>query len=44
MGVNSWAPAIAHKVINGKDKFFIYFANNGSNIGVLTSDSPLGTG
>ena len=40
--VNSWAPAIAHKVIDGKDKFFIYFANNGSNIGVLTSDSPLG--
>lgn len=40
--VNSWAPAIAHKVIDGKDKFFIYFANNGSNIGVVTSDSPLG--
>lgn len=40
--VNSWAPAIAHKVIDGKDKFFIYFANNGSNIGVITSDSPLG--
>lgn len=38
----SWAPAIAHKVIDGQDKFFLYFSNNGSNIGVLTSDSPLG--
>lgn len=38
----SWAPAIAHKVIDGQDKFFLYFANNASNIGVLTSDSPLG--
>ena len=39
---NSWAPAIAHKKINGKDKFFLYFANNGSGIGVLTADSPIG--
>ncbi|AOZ94667.1 arabinoxylan arabinofuranohydrolase [Paenibacillus crassostreae] len=38
----SWAPAAVHKVIDGKDKFFIYFANNASNIGVLTSDSPTG--
>jgi len=38
----SWAPAAAHKVINGKDKFFLYFANNASGIGVLTSDSPIG--
>ncbi|SDY91871.1 arabinoxylan arabinofuranohydrolase [Evansella caseinilytica] len=38
----SWAPAAAHKVINGKDKFFLYFANNASHIGVLTSDSPIG--
>lgn len=38
----SWAPAIAHKVIDGEDKFFLYFANNASNIGVLTSDSPIG--
>jgi len=38
----SWAPAVAHKVIDGKDRFFLYFANNASNIGVLTSDSPLG--
>lgn len=38
----SWAPAVTHKKINGKDKFFLYFANNASGIGVLTSDSPLG--
>lgn len=38
----SWAPAVAKKTINGKDKFFLYFANNGSGIGVLTADSPIG--
>ncbi|WP_336773009.1 glycoside hydrolase family 43 protein [Paenibacillus sp. MMO-58] len=38
----SWAPAIAHKVINGQDKFFLYFANNASGIGVLEGDSPIG--
>lgn len=38
----SWAPAIAHKVINGQDKFFLYFANNASGIGVLEGDSPTG--
>ncbi|MDQ6417848.1 glycoside hydrolase family 43 protein [Paenibacillus sp. LHD-117] len=38
----SWAPAAAHKVIKGKDKFFLYFANNASGIGVLASDSPTG--
>lgn len=38
----SWAPAAVHKVINGKDKFFLYFANNASGIGVLSSDSPVG--
>lgn len=39
---NSWAPAIAHKVIDGKDKFFLYFADNGSGVGVLAGDSPIG--
>lgn len=38
----SWAPAIASKKINGKDQFFLYFANNASGIGVLTSDTPIG--
>ncbi|HEX3077000.1 MAG TPA: glycoside hydrolase family 43 protein [Lachnospiraceae bacterium] len=41
-GNNSWAPAVAYKKIDGKDKFFIYFANGGNGIGVLTSDSPTG--
>jgi arabinoxylan arabinofuranohydrolase len=39
---NSWAPAVAHKTIDGKEKFFLYFANNGSGIGVLTADTPIG--
>ncbi len=39
---HSWAPAIAHKEIDGKDKFFLYFANDASGIGVLTADTPLG--
>jgi arabinoxylan arabinofuranohydrolase len=39
---NSWAPCAAHKKINGKEKFFLYFANSGNGIGVLTSDSPTG--
>ena len=39
---NSWAPAACHKTIDGKEKFFLYFADNGSGIGVLTSDSPTG--
>ena len=39
---NSWAPAAAHKTINGQEKFFLYYANNASTIGVLTSNSPVG--
>ncbi|MBR2407640.1 MAG: family 43 glycosylhydrolase [Lachnospiraceae bacterium] len=39
---NSWAPAAACKEIDGQMKFFLYFADNGSGIGVLTSDSPTG--
>lgn len=38
----SWAPAAAHKVIDGEDKFFLYFANGAGGIGVLTADSPIG--
>ncbi|MCR4791188.1 MAG: family 43 glycosylhydrolase [Lachnospiraceae bacterium] len=41
-GGNSWAPAAAYKKINGKDKFFLYFANSGNGIAVLESDSPTG--
>ena len=39
---NSWAPTAAHKNIYGKEKFFLYFANSGGGIGVLTADSPTG--
>lgn len=39
---NSWAPTACHKKIDGKEKFFLYFANNANGIGVLTSDSPTG--
>lgn len=39
---NSWAPAAAWKIIDGKPQFFLYFANSGGGIGVLTADSPTG--
>ncbi len=39
---NTWAPAVCTKKINGKDKFFLYFADSARGIGVLTSDSPTG--
>ena len=39
---NSWAPAIAVKNIDGKDKFFLYFADSANGIGVLSADSPTG--
>lgn len=39
---NSWAPAAVWKEIDGKPKFFLYFADNGGGIGVVTSDSPTG--
>ena len=38
----SWAPDACVKKINGKDKFFLYFANSAGGIGVLTADSPEG--
>ena len=41
-GNNSWAPAAACKEIDGKMRFFLYFANSGNGIAVLTSDSPTG--
>lgn len=41
-GGNSWAPTACHKKINGKEKFFLYFANGGNGIAVMTADSPIG--
>lgn len=45
---NSWAPAVCYNKVPDKVtgemviKFFLYFANSASSIGVLTSDSPTG--
>ena len=38
----SWAPCAAHKTINGKEKFFLYFCNGGNGVSVITADSPTG--
>ena len=38
----AWAPAVVRKVIDGKERFFLYFANSGGSTGVLVGDSPLG--
>lgn len=38
----SWAPCAAHKKINGKEKFFLYFCNGGNGVSVLEADSPTG--
>ena len=39
---NMWAPCAAHKTIDGKEKYFLYFADNASGIGVVTSNHPYG--
>lgn len=39
---NSWAPAAAWKMIDGKPRFFLYFADAGGGIGVLAADDPAG--
>ena len=39
---NSWAPCAAHKTVDGKEVFYLFFANGGNGICVLTSDSPTG--
>jgi arabinoxylan arabinofuranohydrolase len=38
----SWAPSAAWKRVGGQDRFFIYFANSGNGIGVITASSPTG--
>ncbi|MBT2770830.1 family 43 glycosylhydrolase [Halomonas sp. ISL-60] len=40
--IQSWAPAAVHQMIDGKYRFFLYFANNASGIGVLSAPSPVG--
>jgi len=40
---NAWAPSIASRVEeDGLTHFYLYFANGGNGIGVLTATSPLG--
>ncbi|MFD6567869.1 glycoside hydrolase family 43 protein [Micromonospora profundi] len=39
---NSWAPGIARKVVDGEEKFFLYYANSGDSTNVITGSTPLG--
>ncbi|GGM81946.1 family 43 glycosylhydrolase [Dactylosporangium sucinum] len=39
---NSWAPGVAMKVVDGQEKFFLYYANGGGSSNVVTGASPLG--
>ena len=39
---NSWAPSVTYKEIDGKDTFFLYFANSGNGVGVIRGESPVG--
>ncbi|MER5456145.1 carbohydrate binding domain-containing protein [Micromonospora sp. NPDC002389] len=39
---NSWAPGMAKKVVNGQEKFFLYYANGGGSSNVITGASPVG--
>ncbi|WP_402372252.1 family 43 glycosylhydrolase [Isoptericola rhizosphaerae] len=39
---NSWAPGMAKKVVDGEEKYFLYYANGGGSSNVITGDSPLG--
>ncbi|MBF9133759.1 family 43 glycosylhydrolase [Plantactinospora sp. S1510] len=39
---NSWAPGMTKKVVNGQEKFFLYYANGGGSSNVVTGQSPLG--
>ncbi|KXK63854.1 carbohydrate-binding protein [Micromonospora rosaria] len=39
---NSWAPGMARKVVDGQEKFFLYYANGGGSSNVITGASPVG--
>jgi arabinoxylan arabinofuranohydrolase len=39
---NSWAPGFAKKVVDGEEKYFLYYANGGGSSNVITGESPLG--
>ena len=41
--LNSWAPSVTWRTTeDGKEEFFLYFANTSHGVGVLTADSPIG--
>ncbi|MCR2817778.1 family 43 glycosylhydrolase [Microbacterium sp. zg.Y1090] len=39
---NSWAPGMASNVVDGEEKFFLYYANGGGSSNVIVGDSPFG--
>jgi arabinoxylan arabinofuranohydrolase len=39
---NSWAPSAVCRKLNGVDTFFLYFANSGAGVGVISGKSPVG--
>lgn len=41
-GSHSWAPSVVWRNENGKDRFYLYYTNNGTNINVVVADSPTG--
>lgn len=41
-GSHSWAPSVVYRNENGKDRFYMYYTNNGTNINVVVADSPTG--
>jgi arabinoxylan arabinofuranohydrolase len=41
--MNSWAPSVTWRTTeDGKEEFFLYFANTSHGVGVLKADSPIG--
>lgn len=39
---NSWAPGFTKRIVNGQEKYFLYYANGGGSSNVITGASPLG--
>lgn len=37
-----WAPCAVHKMVDGREKFYMYFTNGGWQIGVVEADTPYG--
>jgi len=40
--INSWAPALAAREVDGRMQVFLYFANGAPSVGVIAADHPLG--